>query len=602
MMAASSTMADDDPGGGGDVDPLHPLPPELAMACPPCPRLLPSRVVEGDDVILIAGDEEEIDDGAGAGLGPGVAGSVDHLTGKVGVVREITKRAALVEYIANRSNTYPPSTTYRGPIWVPKASCFDLRDAACRREYIAQRIARGLDLRRALRLGDEIVVEIGKHLIPHRQTLVVLSGYRDRVYPTVFARSCAGSGRGYWLQPSKLPGPRIDFALMSADPSSLILAGGMDDHPSNGRALRSCLRFDALTRAWGPLPDLRFRRHGCCGCVVGSVAYVFGGCYASSEDDEGLPGLLADAGNGNGGNGTAHAGAAVEGAADGDGGGDAVVGRVPFLERLELTDPRASWEPLWPVRPDTGRRDARMACSDRVFASCGLLRIGGRGGEGKEEGEEKGEGKGEGKGGGGRVMVVITGGEVPTATSSVRNRWNFQFTMRTVFEVTSTVELLCPRTLRWVRGPPMKEARKGAASCVVGGRLFVVGGGQNEHGQALRSVECFDGRRWRDLPPLNAARFHGAMVALNGVLTVVGGSDGRNFHSDVEQLTLPEGGDFWGVGESGGEGGGGVGGTGGEDGDVDGEGELRWIVRASLRMPIAFHACQAAAITACGWE
>ena len=483
-------------------------------------RLTPSRVGVGDRVILLT-----------AASGPSGSGRVDEddvdVDRKFGTVEQVfcNGRLAAVRCRTTARKVYPISYT-ESTVVVPLSCCFDLDSRACREEFLCHCLERYHGLKRVLcsKLGDrdEIFLEISRHLVDHSQSLVVFSGYRQKTFDNVFCRHFSAR-RNYWLQSSKMPRSRIDAAVMLPSAGVVVFAGGVDDHPSVGSPLKTVVSYDTLTGEWSKLPSLNIRRHGCCGAACSGKLFVFGGAYAEA------------------------ASARSARSEDGEDERDA----LPFFEHLDLASaterapPQSSAGGCW----TPGTREHRgMETTDRLFASCGV--VGGK--------------------------IILAGGEIPRASSSVRNRYTFEYRVHTVFEVVRDCEIFDPATMEFVPAPSMGDARVGAAFCVWGGKL-VVAGGQDEHKQSLRTVEAFDGEKWTRLPDLNQSRFHASMAVWNGVLTIVGGSYEENQHSfspgklpqvlftdKVEQFS---------------------------------EEQNKWVVCHNLRMPLAFHACVAASLS-----
>ena len=213
---------------------------------------------------------------------------------------------------------------------------------------------------------------------------------------------------------------------------------------------------------------------------------------------------------------------------------------LPFFEHLDMRSKEAKWVP-------GSRKHLSMESTDRLFASCGKIANG---------------------------KIVLAGGEVPRANSSVRQRYSFEYRLDTVFEAVNTCLAYDPVKNCFDPVAAMNDARIGAAYCVYEGCL-VVAGGQNQRGETLKSVEKYDGStdRWEQLADLNQARFHASMTVWNGRLTIVGGSYEENqyaFNSGKVSFTDKV-----------------------EQYDFE---KNSWTVCKNLRMPVAFHACFAASI------
>ena len=521
----------------------------------PLTRLEVSNVKKGDRVILLEGSaiEENLEPTpAPAVVGEGDGEGEVSIDRKVGVVVEVIhRRLAVVSCKVFNKQAYPPSYEEH-TVTVPLSCAFDLGRDDTRREYLLHCVSRSANLHDILSSGlgsfnmEEVYLGIAKHLVDYSQSLVIFSGYRQKTFSSVFCRHSSHKS-SYWLQISKLPSPRIDSAVMKPMPGCVVFAGGVDDHPSVGSPLESVVSYDTLTDEWTKLPSMSIRRHGCCGVYYPptETMYVFGGSYAElaastrTMIETGLHAELA-----------ASTRAVMEAG-------------LPFYESLQLKDwqggggsqidGEGEGEEGEEERNGGRQRETRgwvpgereregLETTDRLFAACGIV-----------------DGK-----------IVLAGGEVPRASSSVRNRYTFEYHLHTVFEVVASCEAFCPIHKDWHPLPSMECARVGAASCVWEGCL-VVAGGQNEHKQALDSVEMFDGKSWTRLPDLNQKRFHASMTVWNGVLTIVGGTYGENeekfspgkvptvkFTDMVEQYS-PELG--------------------------------KWSICKNLRMPVAFHAC-----------
>ena len=444
---------------------------------------------------------------------PGAWGAV------TSIVAGARGRYAVVRCKRTIRGAYPLSYA-ESDVLVPLSCAFDLRKAECRREYVLHSLNRSLGLPALLspKLGDidapEICLNVAKHLVGYCQSLMIFSGYRAKTFESVFCRHFSRR-KAYWYNVGKLPSSRIDAAVMFPAPGAVVFAGGVDDHPSVGTPLKTVASYDALTAEWVNLPEMGIRRHGCCGAALGGRLFVFGGCYAELPFNPAM----------------------AEGDVD-----------VPFYECLDLSraqeeggEAAAAWEPGSKVSVD-------FDMSDRLFAACGVV----------------------------KGRIVLAGGEIPRAYTSVRNRYTFDYHMHTVYEVVFACEAFDPETRVFEPIPGMEFARVGAAHCVWKGRLLVAGG-QDEHGMTLGSSEVYDGESWIRLPDLNQARFHASLCVWNGVPTIIGGSfkdnggamftpgktPGVHFTDKVEQFS---------------------------------EEENRWVLCKNLRMPVAFHACVATAL------
>jgi len=465
----------------------------------PCLRLCRSNLNPGDRVALLegtsthGGDAYVVTDAVKdsiKSLGIVLAGedAQSCLDGKSGTVVHVFDKALVVVSCKVRDNKTMPPSSLEKLVVVPMSCAFDLDEDAAREEYVLHRITRSLKLKHMLRskLGDkdEVYLHIAKHLVPFCQNLMVFSGASlQRPFNSVLCRHFGPAQ--YWLEVSSLPSTRVAAASVSHALGGLLLCGGADN-VIGSTFLNTVAAYDALTNAWSSFPPMNIRRHGCCGARVGGTVYVFGGAYAEA----------------------AHAAAArgnCTGVPDEERRGGSNNDRdrdpwLPFYEHLDLRTAHKGGK--WQAEPHgAGCQEAAIGgppFKDRVFAACGVLP---------------------------GLGVVLAGGKVAIASSSVRNRYSFEYRIHTVFEVVRSCECFCPDTRTWSPLPSMKEARVGAAFAVWQCRYLVVAGGQNEHKHHLSTVEIFDGVRWDSLPELNVGRLHAAMVVWNGVLTVIGGTD-----------------------------------------------------------------------------
>ena len=96
--------------------------------------------------------------------------------------------------------------------------------------------------------------------------------------------------------------------------------------------------------------------------------------------------------------------------------------------------------------------------------------------------------------------------------------------------LTNEVEAYNPREDEWRSCPPMSETRRDGAIGIVGGRIVVAGGqgGADDHYRDLDSAEAYDPttETWTSLPPLPHATCRAASCELGGCLYLAGGSDG----------------------------------------------------------------------------
>jgi hypothetical protein len=100
------------------------------------------------------------------------------------------------------------------------------------------------------------------------------------------------------------------------------------------------------------------------------------------------------------------------------------------------------------------------------------------------------------------------------------------------YDPLATAELWDPATGAWAALPPMTQARKSPAGCVLpSGRFAVLGGVGDAPGVTREDAEAFDpvSRVWQPLPPMPRDLAGGAAVAVAGGLLVAGG----NGHADA---------------------------------------------------------------------
>ena len=86
----------------------------------------------------------------------------------------------------------------------------------------------------------------------------------------------------------------------------------------------------------------------------------------------------------------------------------------------------------------------------------------------------------------------------------------------------ATAEAYNPRTNKWRSRPSLIQHRNGAVAGVVGGRL-VVAGGNDENGSHLTSAEVYTPNGWTPLPDLPHGTWMATSCVLNGRFYVVGG-------------------------------------------------------------------------------
>ena len=88
----------------------------------------------------------------------------------------------------------------------------------------------------------------------------------------------------------------------------------------------------------------------------------------------------------------------------------------------------------------------------------------------------------------------------------------------------------------WEAMAPMSTARDNSAAATVDGKLYVMGG-YDDDGDALSSVERYDPAKnaWEAVAPMSTARDNSAAAAVDGKLYVMGGYDDSDALSSVER-------------------------------------------------------------------
>ena len=88
----------------------------------------------------------------------------------------------------------------------------------------------------------------------------------------------------------------------------------------------------------------------------------------------------------------------------------------------------------------------------------------------------------------------------------------------------------------WESVAPMGTARTGHAAAVLDGKLYAVGGFNDDDGY-LSSVERYDPalNAWEAVAPMATARYAHAVAVLDGKLYAVGGDGGGTRLSSVER-------------------------------------------------------------------
>ena len=89
----------------------------------------------------------------------------------------------------------------------------------------------------------------------------------------------------------------------------------------------------------------------------------------------------------------------------------------------------------------------------------------------------------------------------------------------------TTVEIFDTVTKEWSAGPPMPFASNGQSSCVLNGKIFVIGGYGNDSTSGLNTVEVFDPLTltWDTSPSMLNGRAFCAANVLDGKIYVMGG-------------------------------------------------------------------------------
>lgn len=102
---------------------------------------------------------------------------------------------------------------------------------------------------------------------------------------------------------------------------------------------------------------------------------------------------------------------------------------------------------------------------------------------------------------------------------------------------------------RWSGGPSMLLARRWAGALTVDNTVYVIGGIGGKGGtyeKRLDSVESLElaeegggaGRRWRQLAPMSTPRSSHTCEVMGGLIYVVGGGDGKDWLCSAEVSSL----------------------------------------------------------------
>jgi N-acetylneuraminic acid mutarotase len=98
---------------------------------------------------------------------------------------------------------------------------------------------------------------------------------------------------------------------------------------------------------------------------------------------------------------------------------------------------------------------------------------------------------------------------------------------------TDRVEVYDPARNRWSTGPPLPAPRGGHAAAVLGGKIHVLGGGNSQSTLADHSIYDPRTRRWTAAAPLPRAEGSPAAVVFGGRLYAIGGRSGFDDFGDV---------------------------------------------------------------------
>uniref|UniRef100_A0A6U0CFC8 Uncharacterized protein n=1 Tax=Pycnococcus provasolii TaxID=41880 RepID=A0A6U0CFC8_9CHLO len=409
----------------------------------------------------------------------------------------------------------------------------------------------GLCVAIAENVGAPLALAKGAHC-----ALFVFSGYRGRVFDTVFAAQLEDgrapspklqggndddgdeemdhSQRLHWHSLPRMEQPRIDAAVIPYENGLVMMAGGCNDHPhrSDGAMWRTVACYDSLCHSWSDLPPMSVARHGSTGCYDASnrQIYVVGGEYVDALERarRAATDAARRAAMRRGGGGTDPLDRGRTADADGvDDLDDADLLQDALMEAQNAMPLPAPMEAFDVATSTWIGRCLPTPSRARCFAASGMDAHG---------------------------RLVVAGGECGDSDGPV-----------------AEAESWMPGDASFLPMPSMQHARSAAGSVTWQG-LVVVAGGRGPHGEALRTVEAWDGSSWRMLPPLNVPRLGGSLCC--GVagsshggdrLYAVGGATGSDrtpFTSTVEVLDTIDSGE--------------------------------WRVLEGCDLPVAFHACSCA--------
>ncbi|XP_078741668.1 kelch-like protein 1 [Lampetra fluviatilis] len=240
--------------------------------------------------------------------------------------------------------------------------------------------------------------------------------------------------RGRWATVGTMSGRRLQFGVALVEGALLVVVGGRDGLKTLNSAQALCLR----TGAWNELPHMATHRHGLGVAVLGGPLYAVGGhdgwSYLSSverwDPQTGRWSFVAPLGSAR-----STAGVAVlQGKLFAVGGRDG----ASCLRSVESYDPHADrWRPRAPLCVDRGGPGV-AACHGRLYA--------------------------------------VGGHSSPTASHGAR--------------ILDCVERYDPQTESWSRVSPLGVPRDAVGVCVLGHRLYAVGG--HDGASAVRRVQAYE--------------------------------------------------------------------------------------------------------------